>query len=110
MAMNADRRRNQAVSLQQGAAMTVRATNTSEMMDYPLPRQCQYQPSALTARLREPGPITTVRLYDGRTAWLVTGPDEARSLPSDRRTSDRTMAQPPPGRATYLRVMERKRA
>jgi cytochrome P450 len=90
MAMNGGPAPERTVPLHQGMAMTVRATNSSEVMDYPLPRECPYRPSAQTARLREPGPITTVRLYDGRTAWLVTGPEQARSLLSDRRTSNRS--------------------
>lgn len=57
--------------------------------DYPLLRECPHQPAAGTARLRESGPLTKVRLYDGRVAWLVTGPAEARCLLADTRTSNR---------------------
>jgi cytochrome P450 len=62
----------------------------ASVLTYPLPRECPYRPSPGTARLREPGPITTVRLYDGRTAWLVTGPAQARALLADKRVSNRT--------------------
>ncbi|MEO3867413.1 cytochrome P450 [Nonomuraea sp. B12E4] len=37
--------------------------------------------------LRAGDPITKVRLYDGRSAWLVTGPEEARLLLADKRMS-----------------------
>jgi cytochrome P450 len=70
--------------------MTVPVINSTDVPDYPLQRECPYRPSSGTGRLREPGPITKVRLYDGRTAWLVTGPDEARLLLADRRTSNRS--------------------
>jgi cytochrome P450 len=70
--------------------MTVPATDQVGLLDYPLERECPYRPSSRTPRLREPGPVTRVRLYDGRTAWLVTGPAEARSLLADRRSSNRS--------------------
>jgi pentalenic acid synthase len=66
------------------------ATDQVGVQDYPLERECPYRPSALTPRLRAPGPVTRVRLYDGRTTWLVTGPQEARSLLADRRSSNRS--------------------
>ncbi len=60
------------------------------MQTYPLQRECPFQPSAGTARLREPGPITKVRLYDGKSAWLVTGTAEVRALLADKRISSLT--------------------
>jgi cytochrome P450 len=54
---------------------------------YPLQRDCPYRPSAGTGKLREPGPVTRVRLYDGKIAWLVTGPAEIRALLADPRMS-----------------------
>jgi cytochrome P450 len=57
---------------------------------YPLPRECPYHPSSGMAQLREPGPISRVRLYDGRETWLVTGPAEARALLADPRVSNRS--------------------
>lgn len=62
-------------------------TNESELLAYPLQRECPYKPSDDTARFREPGPITQVRLYDGKTAWFVTGPAEVRALLADPRMS-----------------------
>ncbi|MBB5870061.1 pentalenic acid synthase [Allocatelliglobosispora scoriae] len=63
---------------------------TEELMDYPLARECYYRPSARTAQLREAGPISRVRLYDGRSTWMVTGPAEARALLADPRVSNRS--------------------
>ena len=69
--------------------MTVSDVSTSGLPEYPLARECPHRPGLGTASLREPGPMTKVRLYDGRTAWLVTGAEEARSLLADQRTSVR---------------------
>ena len=69
--------------------MTAPGVDSSQVMQYPLSRECPYRPAADTVRLRGNGPITTVRLYDGRHAWLVTGPVEARSLLADTRVSNR---------------------
>lgn len=62
----------------------------AELLPYPLQRECPYKPSAGTARFREPGPITKVRLYDGKVAWFVTGPAEVRALLADPRMSSRS--------------------
>lgn len=59
----------------------------SELLAYPLQRECPYQPSSATADFRAPGPITKVRLYDGKVAWFVTGPAEVRALLADPRMS-----------------------
>ncbi|GAA1548045.1 cytochrome P450 [Dactylosporangium maewongense] len=77
-----------AVASDDSDAMTVtHSTETDVAPDaapaYPLQRECPYKPSAGTAKLREPGPIIRVRLYNGRTAWLVTGPAEVRALLAD---------------------------
>lgn len=61
--------------------------DSSDLPDYPLARECPYRPSQSTAKLRGDGPVAKVRLYDGRTAWLVTGPVEARALLADPRMS-----------------------
>lgn len=70
--------------------MTVPAAPSSDLPAYPLPRECPYHPAAGTEALREPGPVTRVRLYDGRTTWFVSGPVEARALLADRRLSNRS--------------------
>jgi pentalenic acid synthase len=61
--------------------------NHSDLLAYPLQRECPYKPAADTARFRDPGPITKVRLYDGKAAWFVTGPAEVRTLLADPRMS-----------------------
>ncbi|HEX6871469.1 MAG TPA: cytochrome P450 [Micromonosporaceae bacterium] len=67
--------------------MTAPVRDSADLPDYPIPRECPYRPSADFAPLREQGPLTKVRLYNGRIAWLVTGPAEARALLADERTS-----------------------
>jgi cytochrome P450 len=58
-------------------------TNSSDFPSYPLQRECPYRPSSGTAALHAAGPITKVRLYDGKVVWLVTGPAEVRQLLAD---------------------------
>ncbi|HEV2374411.1 MAG TPA: cytochrome P450 [Streptosporangiaceae bacterium] len=69
--------------------MTAPTDSQVDLLGYPLQRECPYRPSAGTARFREPGPVTRVRLYDGRSTWLVTGPAEGRALLADQRNSSR---------------------
>jgi cytochrome P450 len=68
-------------------SMTALETSPENLLAYPLQRECPYKASADTARFRAPGPITRVRLYDGKTAWFVTGPAEVRTLLADPRMS-----------------------
>ncbi|OWV05808.1 cytochrome [Micromonospora wenchangensis] len=57
-----------------------------ESPQYPQQRTCPYRPATEHHR-----PVTPVRLYDGRPAWLVTGHREARQVLLDAATfsSDR---------------------
>lgn len=66
--------------------MTTSSTQT-ELPAFPVPRpsKCPYRPAAEHVQLRDPGPMTKVRLYNGRTAWLVTGGAQARNVLSDYR-------------------------
>ncbi|MGW5000823.1 cytochrome P450 [Streptomyces hydrogenans] len=58
---------------------------------FPMSRQCPYHPPAGYDALREEGPLAQVELYDGRTAWAVTGYAETRALLTDPRlSSDRS--------------------
>ena len=50
-------------------------------------RSCPFDPPDSAPELREHGPVARVRLFDGSTAWLVTGHAEARALLSDPRVS-----------------------
>ncbi|WP_316777879.1 cytochrome P450 [Streptomyces sasae] len=54
-------------------------------------RTCPYHPPPGYANLRERGPLSRARLYDGRVAWVVTGYEETRRLLVDPRlSSDRS--------------------
>ncbi|MFG3702165.1 cytochrome P450 [Micromonospora sp. NPDC047620] len=59
----------------------------AEAPAFPIGRQCPYRPSQGYAEFRREGPLSRVRLYDGREAWLITGYREARALLADRRVS-----------------------
>ncbi len=67
--------------------MSIAPQNSTELPVYPIPRasECPYRPSAEHVALRENGPMTKVKLYNGRTAWLVTSGAEAREILSDYR-------------------------
>ncbi|MFI1486800.1 cytochrome P450 [Streptomyces sp. NPDC020747] len=54
---------------------------------FPQDRTCPFQPPTGYDPLRAARPLARVTLYDGRTAWLVTGRDLARSLLADSRLS-----------------------
>ncbi|MFE7524840.1 cytochrome P450 [Kitasatospora sp. NPDC057542] len=53
----------------------------------PLRRECPYHPPRAYEELRDRGPLTEVRLFDGRTVWAVTGHGLVRDLLSDARLS-----------------------
>ena len=55
--------------------------------EYPQARTCPYQPSPGYDQLREGPPLKRVTLYNGNTAWAVTGHAEARQLLADPRVS-----------------------
>jgi cytochrome P450 len=65
--------------------MTRPATDSPDAHPFPITRQCPYRPSADHIGLRDRGPMARVRLYNGRTAWLVTSPQRARAVLSDYR-------------------------
>ncbi|WP_242902768.1 cytochrome P450 [Actinomadura terrae] len=71
-------------------ATPVDPTPTGDLPDYPLTRECPYRAPDGTAGLHAAGPLQRVRLYDGRTTWLATGPAEIRALLSDKRMSSRS--------------------
>ena len=60
---------------------------TDTIPDLTLTRSCPFDPPDSAAELRERGPVAQVRLFDGRTTWLVTGHAEARTLLADPRVS-----------------------
>jgi pentalenic acid synthase len=59
----------------------------TEPVAFPQDRTCPYQPPAGYDPLRAARPLTRITLYDGRTAWLVTGHAAARALLADQRLS-----------------------
>ncbi|MEV0125764.1 cytochrome P450 [Streptomyces sp. NPDC050703] len=54
---------------------------------FPQGRACPYHPPAGYAPLRDSAPLGKVTLYDGRSAWAVTGHAVARELLADPRLS-----------------------
>ena len=60
---------------------------TDTIPNLELTRSCPFDPPDSTPELREHGPVAKVRLFDGSTAWLVTGHAEARALLADPRVS-----------------------
>jgi len=60
---------------------------TDTIPNLTLTRNCPFDPPDGGAELRERGPVARVRLFDCRTAWLVTGHAEARVLLADPRVS-----------------------
>jgi pentalenic acid synthase len=63
----------------------------TDTVAFPQDRTCPYQPPAGYHPLAGQRPLSRVTLYDGRTAWAVTGHVLARQLLADRRlSSDRT--------------------
>lgn len=59
----------------------------TEAVSFPQDRSCPYQPPTGYRPLLDEGPISRVRLYDGREAWMVTGHAETRQLLTDERLS-----------------------
>ncbi|MEU5320198.1 cytochrome P450 [Streptomyces sp. NPDC021056] len=83
----------------------------TEPVAFPQDRTCPYHPPAAYAPLRASRPLTRIRLYDGRPAWLVTGHALARDLLADRRLStDRTHPDFPAPTERFAAVKDRKAA
>ncbi|MFI0259339.1 cytochrome P450 [Streptomyces sp. NPDC017056] len=59
----------------------------TETLPFPQDRTCPYNPPPGYRPLREKRPLSQVTLYNGRTAWVVTGHAEARALLTDPRLS-----------------------
>jgi cytochrome P450 len=59
------------------------------MGDAPIipPRTCPFDPPEVLGELREREPVSKVRMWDGREAWLITRYDDAYAVLRDRRTS-----------------------
>ncbi|WP_030020444.1 cytochrome P450 [Streptomyces monomycini] len=59
----------------------------TEALPFPQDRTCPYQPPDGYQPLRDARPLSRVTLYNGRTAWVVTGHAETRALLTDPRLS-----------------------
>ncbi|GAA1896362.1 cytochrome P450 [Streptomyces durmitorensis] len=59
----------------------------SESVAFPQDRTCPYRPPKAYEPLREARPLSRVRLFDGRSVWVVTGQGTARDLLVDPRLS-----------------------
>ncbi|PZG93484.1 cytochrome P450 [Streptomyces sp. NTH33] len=86
-------------------------TELSEPVAFPQDRSCPYHPPTGYDPLRVTRPLTRVRLYDGRPAWLVTGHGLARDLLVDPRLStDRTRSGFPITTPRFAAVRDRRPA
>ncbi|MEU1186326.1 cytochrome P450 [Streptomyces sp. NPDC005859] len=78
---------------------------------FPQDRTCPYRPPAAYDPLRDSRPLARVTLYDGRTAWLVTGHRTARDLLADPRLStDRTRPGYPATSPRFTALRDRRAA
>jgi pentalenic acid synthase len=78
---------------------------------FPQDRTCPYHPPTAYDPLRASRPLARVTLYDGRTAWLVTGHAEARALLCDPRLStDRTRPGYPATAPRFEALRDRRSA
>ncbi|SDS29885.1 cytochrome P450 [Microlunatus soli] len=62
-------------------------TQTGEPLDFPIPRDTPLDPPRIYSELRRECPVRRVRLYNGRTPWLVTRYADVRTVLSDPRFS-----------------------
>ncbi|MGW2958487.1 cytochrome P450 [Streptomyces sp. NPDC001220] len=77
---------------------------------WPQDRTCPYHPPTGYDPLRDGTPLSRVTLYDGRTAWAVTGHGTARALLSDPRlSSDRRRDDFPMPNARFAAARERRK-
>ncbi|GAA2221478.1 cytochrome P450 [Streptomyces amakusaensis] len=56
---------------------------SEDLHSYPMRRGCPYDPPAEYTGMSEKAPLSRVRLYDGRIAWLVTQHKETRAMFAD---------------------------
>ncbi|MCX4767036.1 cytochrome P450 [Streptomyces sp. NBC_01275] len=86
------------------------ATRSPAPVAFPQDRTCPFHPPAAYDPLRDSRPLSRVTLYDGRTAWLVTGHATARDLLSDPRLSTDRTRPGYPATAPRFEVMRERRA
>ncbi|WP_297613568.1 cytochrome P450 [Nocardia sp.] len=90
--------------------MTETVVPAQDAPAFPSDRTCPYQLPAQYIRLRdEAGSLRKVTLYDGRTAWVVTKYETARTLLADSRlSSDRNHPDFPATSARLLNFRDRR--
>ena len=77
---------------------------------YPFARTSPLEPPPELAEVREAEPVTTVRLWDGSTAWLVTRYEDVRHTLMDRKiSSDTTRPGFPQASATAVQFRKGQR-
>ncbi|MGW2887011.1 cytochrome P450 [Streptomyces griseoruber] len=83
----------------------------SKPVAFPQDRTCPFHPPTAYDPLRTARPLSRVTLYDGRTAWAVTGHDTARALLADPRLStDRTRPGYPATSPRFAALLDRRAA
>ncbi|WP_340374248.1 cytochrome P450 [Streptomyces sp. SS7] len=83
----------------------------SKPVSFPQDRACPYHPPTAYDSLRTARPLSRVTLYDGRTAWVVTGHGTARALLADPRlSSDRTRPGYPATSPRFKALLDRRAA
>jgi pentalenic acid synthase len=76
---------------------------------FPQDRTCPYHPPSAYDPLRAARPLARVTLFDGRTAWLVTGHAAARALLADPRLSSDRMRPDFPATSPRFAALRRRR-
>ncbi|MGW6061626.1 cytochrome P450 [Streptomyces sp. NPDC055189] len=81
----------------------------SDPVAFPQDRTCPYHPPTAYEPLREARPLSRVRLFDGRSVWVVTGRGTARDLLIDPRLStDRENEAFPAPTERFAKVRNRR--
>jgi cytochrome P450 len=89
--MNHDRREATEMSQRNEKAMTDRDAT----LNYPFTRDdpCPFLPPTAYKRLRDSEPVSRVRLYDGREAWIFTRHEDIRTVLAHPAVSAETLAE-----------------
>ncbi|QES33336.1 cytochrome P450 [Streptomyces venezuelae] len=85
------------------------AMGSTGSIGFPQDRTCPYHPPTAYAPLLDDAPFSRVRLFDGRSVWLVTGRAAARELLIDPRLSaDRENEAFPVPTERFARLRDRR--
>lgn len=80
----------------------------TDLMPYPPPRTCPFDPPPKFKELRESIPIQKVRLWNGSTAWLVTRFEDVRDILNHPNVSADSNAPGYPGASASMDVVRKK--